>query len=325
MTFGGGVIVKATSMVFPEIEEVSCEVTGCNSCTDIEVDGHFDINARSSFVRSTALIRYATKNELTDDHYATLTPRMYGYALQERRWHACNVENIRDHETDSNKLQHSIKSFDDLVLPSAHKALLRALVSNQTRQFRPASTTPSVDSPKTTGKSTEISMELVRGKGKGVIILLHGVPGVGKTSTAEYVAFHLGRPLFPIICGGLGIDADTVELRLEEYFRLASQWGCVLLLDEADVFLAKRAEDQLKRNALVSGKKTRNNRAISNTNAMDSLSKSPRMLLPCSDANHQPCWLVRRSVPLAYPHQPLLPETGQRTNFRDLENEPQVN
>jgi SpoVK/Ycf46/Vps4 family AAA+-type ATPase len=109
-------------------------------------------------------------------------------------------------------------------------------------------------------------MDLVRGKGKGVIILLHGVPEVGKTSTAECVAFHLGRPLFPITYGDLGVDANTVELRLEEYFRLASQWGCVLLLDEADVFLARRSEDQLKRNALVSGKKTMINSTMVATN-----------------------------------------------------------
>jgi hypothetical protein len=27
---------------------------------------------------------------------------------------------------------------------------------------------------------------------------------------------------------------------MEKHFRLAHKWGCVLLLDEADVFLAKR-------------------------------------------------------------------------------------
>jgi SpoVK/Ycf46/Vps4 family AAA+-type ATPase len=32
----------------------------------------------------------------------------------------------------------------------------------------------------------EAPFELVRGKGRGLIILLHGVPGVGKTSTAEW-------------------------------------------------------------------------------------------------------------------------------------------
>lgn len=43
--------------------------------------------------------------------------------------------------------------------------------------------------------------DLVRGKGEGLIILLHGVPGVGKTSTAECVAEYTGRPLFALTCG----------------------------------------------------------------------------------------------------------------------------
>jgi hypothetical protein len=37
-------------------------------------------------------------------------------------------------------------------------------------------------------------------------------------------------------------------------FRLAQAWGCVLLLDEADVFLAQRTSSDLERNAVVSGK-----------------------------------------------------------------------
>lgn len=45
------------------------------------------------------------------------------------------------------------------------------------------------------------STSLVRGKGKGVIILVHGVPGVGKSSTAECVAEYTERPLFSITCG----------------------------------------------------------------------------------------------------------------------------
>jgi SpoVK/Ycf46/Vps4 family AAA+-type ATPase len=43
--------------------------------------------------------------------------------------------------------------------------------------------------------------DLVRGKGKGLIILLHGVPGVGKTSTAECVAESTNRPLYSLTCG----------------------------------------------------------------------------------------------------------------------------
>ncbi|KAF2800360.1 P-loop containing nucleoside triphosphate hydrolase protein, partial [Melanomma pulvis-pyrius CBS 109.77] len=92
----------------------------------------------------------------------------------------------------------------------------------------------------------------VKGKGHGLILLLHGAPGVGKTSTAECVAADDGRPLFPITCGDLGTTAEEVDARLELNFQLAQSWGSILLLDEADVFLAERLKSDVERNALVS-------------------------------------------------------------------------
>ncbi|OIW24488.1 P-loop containing nucleoside triphosphate hydrolase protein, partial [Coniochaeta ligniaria NRRL 30616] len=95
--------------------------------------------------------------------------------------------------------------------------------------------------------------DVVKGKGKGLIILLHGAPGVGKTSTAECVAANAGRPLFPITCGDLGAEtAQEVEANLEGFFDLARKWNCVLLLDEADVFLSARVEGNIRHNSLVS-------------------------------------------------------------------------
>lgn len=76
--------------------------------------------------------------------------------------------------------------------------------------------------------------------------------GVGKTSTAECVADKTKRPLFPITCGDIGESAMEVEKNLHHNFRLAYKWGCVLLLDEADVFLAKRNKTDLRRNAVTS-------------------------------------------------------------------------
>jgi hypothetical protein len=35
---------------------------------------------------------------------------------------------------------------------------------------------------------------------------------------------------------------------------LANRWDCILLLDEADVFLAQRNKEDFKRNGLVAGK-----------------------------------------------------------------------
>jgi hypothetical protein len=53
--------------------------------------------------------------------------------------------------------------------------------------------------------------------------------------------------------GDLGTTASEVEKALETSFNLASRWSCVLLLDEADVFLAERSRLEFTRNGLVSG------------------------------------------------------------------------
>jgi SpoVK/Ycf46/Vps4 family AAA+-type ATPase len=43
-----------------------------------------------------------------------------------------------------------------------------------------------------------------------------------------------------------------VETKLHHNFKLAHKWGCVLLLDEADVFLARRSKMDLRHNAVTS-------------------------------------------------------------------------
>lgn len=77
---------------------------------------------------------------------------------------------------------------------------------------------------------------------------------VGKTTTAEAVALHNRKPLFTITAADLGFTPSEVEKALQETFRLAQLWDCVLLLDEADLFLSRRESHDLKRSALVSGK-----------------------------------------------------------------------
>ncbi|EHL02790.1 hypothetical protein M7I_1129 [Glarea lozoyensis 74030] len=84
--------------------------------------------------------------------------------------------------------------LENLVLPKGHRMLLQALIKNQVG-------TPKKTSGNSDDEMDEFSMDVVKGKGKGLIILLHGVPGVGKTSTAECVAAQLRRPLLPITTG----------------------------------------------------------------------------------------------------------------------------
>lgn len=93
--------------------------------------------------------------------------------------------------------------------------------------------------------------DVIRGKGRGIILLLQGQPGVGKTLTAESVAEEMKRPLYTMSAGELGETPAEVEMNLQRTLELCTTWGAVLLLDECDVFLEKRSELSLKKNKLV--------------------------------------------------------------------------
>lgn len=48
------------------------------------------------------------------------------------------------------------------------------------------------------------------------------------------------------------MDPVQVEAILARVFKIASRWKAVLLIDEADIFMAQRSNDHLQLNALVS-------------------------------------------------------------------------
>ncbi|KAI0436533.1 hypothetical protein F4803DRAFT_556923 [Xylaria telfairii] len=92
-----------------------------------------------------------------------------------------------------------------------------------------------------TGNEDHIwSPERIEGKGKGRVIILHGVPGVGKTYTVECIAEWSGRPLLRLSCAELGLDPVGLELRLQTYLRRAERWKAIVLMDEADVYMSER-------------------------------------------------------------------------------------
>lgn len=94
--------------------------------------------------------------------------------------------------------------------------------------------------------------DFIAGKGKGLIGLLSGPPGAGKTLTAEAVAETAKMPLYMVSSGALGSNAADIHKNLTRILHLANHWKAVLLLDEADVFLAERTLADLERNAIVS-------------------------------------------------------------------------
>jgi hypothetical protein len=57
----------------------------------------------------------------------------------------------------------------------------------------------------------------------------------------------------------IGTDEREMEYVLGEWFQRCTDWGAIILIDEADVFLEKRQTKDLQRNSLVSGEEVPTN------------------------------------------------------------------
>ncbi|MCJ1242992.1 hypothetical protein MMC30_000188 [Trapelia coarctata] len=162
-----------------------------------------------------------------DEMVLLLCPlRVFGFNLRNKEWRELNVHHLQD-------VKFGGRGFKRLVLDYKYKTIVQALVQSYVEK-----------------KST--FKDLVAGKGRGLVALLHGAPGTGKTLTAECVADHFNRPLYMVTCGDIGVSPAAVEMNLAEIFEYAVQWKAVLLLDEADIFLQERNYQGLTRNAIVS-------------------------------------------------------------------------
>jgi hypothetical protein len=62
-----------------------------------------------------------------------------------------------------------------------------------------------------------------------------------------------------ITAADLGDEPVELEKNLLQFFRNATSWDAVVLLDEADVYLERRSINDLRRNSIVSSKITYKN------------------------------------------------------------------
>jgi hypothetical protein len=134
---------------------------------------------------------------------------------------------LRVHVSQLKKYVYDNEMEDKLVLPSTSTELVKTLISYK-GGFQ----------------------DIIRNKGGGAIVLCTGIPGTGKTLTAEVYAEVMQRPLYTVQCSQLGTDPDDLEKYLLTVFSRAERWNAILLLDEADVYIRERGDD-LKQNAIV--------------------------------------------------------------------------
>ncbi|KAJ9142946.1 AAA family ATPase [Pleurostoma richardsiae] len=165
--------------------------------------------------------------EFTDEEYLIASPVVLGFAFAEKLWLEFTVSGVKE-------IAWNESAYESLVLEPKTKDIVKALV--ESHKYHAAE---SID-------------DVIQGKGKGLVAVLHGPPGTGKTLTAEGISELLKCPLYMVSAGELGTDSRYLETELQKILDICHAWGAILLLDEADVFLEKRNMHDLHRNALVS-------------------------------------------------------------------------
>jgi hypothetical protein len=153
------------------------------------------------------------------------SPTVFGYAFTEKAWIQMTVDGISPIVWDT-------EAYNKLVLPEDTKKLVKSLVQ-------------------ACRTDTKLIKDIISTKGSGVVFVLHGEPGTGKTLTAEAIGEELKRPILVIAVSDLGTDPTNVEIRLGNFLRTAEKWDSIVLLDEADIFLEQRGRMDIFRNAMV--------------------------------------------------------------------------
>lgn len=115
----------------------------------------------SDFILGTSVYHSGTeaKSKLSDEELMICYGRMSGFSLELKKWGCFSVANITE-------ITYNDKAFHGLLLAENQKKLISSLLERQDHQ------------------QDDGFDDLIRGKGRGLIFLLHGPPGVGKTYTA---------------------------------------------------------------------------------------------------------------------------------------------
>ncbi|KAH7058739.1 hypothetical protein B0J12DRAFT_696419 [Macrophomina phaseolina] len=162
---------------------------------------------------------------LPDDVFFLVSPVMLAFALGQKSWMPVHIDHMGELGPPA--------YVPDANIGADNLNIIRALSHRQ------------ISARKTW------SADFIKNKGEGVVVLLHGPPGVGKTYTVERTAIGTGRPLLSLTIGDLGKNEEAIEKELSKWFDLAHRWRAVLLIDEADIFLERRRAADLARNGVV--------------------------------------------------------------------------
>ncbi|KAL8367421.1 hypothetical protein RB599_003350 [Gaeumannomyces hyphopodioides] len=201
-----------------ETWETSCGGEPCSSvnCNGAYFDEQVDIKraeaVRDKLPKSVPEDKIGTLKSMPE-RLLLLPLHLLAYTLRTKKWRFIDVRDYEKIVVSPDKIK---EGWKNLVIDRKHERLLKAMVSDH-------AATMAMDKKAPISRSGT-AIDIVRGK------------------AADY-----GQT-----CGDLGSNSETIQNALESHFKLAHRWNCVLLLDEADVYLAERYYNNLDRNGIVS-------------------------------------------------------------------------
>ncbi|KAG7294030.1 hypothetical protein NEMBOFW57_004092 [Staphylotrichum longicolle] len=177
-----------------------------------------------------------SESSLTDTQLLLCAPTVRAFSLTLKTWGLFSVSQITP-------IPLNDAVFTNLVLPANYKDLILALAEAHHPSFTTTTTTPTTSPIPTINPTSSPPAvphqfdDLVQGKGAGLVVLLAGNSGTGKTLTAEAVADTLRRPLYVLGTGellGQREELDDAEERvrrvLERAERLLESYKGILFL-----------------------------------------------------------------------------------------------
>lgn len=189
--------------------------------------GWYDINIAHRDSPVNVVIEPTLENEYHDHDYhageSWQLPFVRVFSLRHKSYIFAEIEELTEH------VYHR-DGKDKIVLPEKMRGALESIFN---------------------ANGNEIFGDLFHGRHGGIVVLANGSSGVGKTLTAEVFAEYQERPLYSMEISEIGTSVEKVERSLQAIFARARKWNAVLLFDEADIFLSKRAPDDLERSAIV--------------------------------------------------------------------------
>ncbi|EFW98530.1 hypothetical protein CMQ_4382 [Grosmannia clavigera kw1407] len=172
--------------------------------------------------------------DLQQKDFLLMPPSVYAFVLRSRQWVTVPMAGLSSVSFENN--------FEELMLPADHKKTVLALVETHERGHGASS--------EAAERSTANSLDIVKGKGAGLIILLHGEPAF---KSRVHLSLYYPR---------LGLDAvlKLCEVFLHKTKEAMQRPGALQFrIKEDEIFsFAKRHHESLHKQGTWNGRQIRN-------------------------------------------------------------------